>query len=260
MFISGGVLLGVAFLGLVGRFVVYPTWRALRLREPSATLFVAMSCWAWLIASLVSVESIHLFVLFAFLVGGLTQTELVPVKMGRKTVKKKAFRTDGWALAIGVILLLVLSPFWTAFLRADQANLRGLMFSASGNVPQAVNEFSSASSLASWNGEYRAKLALSLNQIGDVEPAAVEAVRAADDMNYPNTLVTDLALVALNGGDTDGGILILQRALANDPYAPGLRARVTDISRQLVTFLEEQGDQARVDSLRAWMSQQGLAL
>jgi hypothetical protein len=101
---------------------------------------------------------------------------------------------------------------------------------------------------------------LSLNQIGDVERAAGEAVRAAEDMNYPNTLATDLALVALNGGDTDGGILIFQRALANDPYAPGLRARVTDISRQLVTFLEEQGDQKRADSLTAWMSQQGLSL
>lgn len=260
MFASGGVLLGIAFLVLVVTIAWSGVRRAWARREQSGDLtpWFLTSFAAFLVISLVSVESIHLYFLAGLVMGGVLNTpgpDTEPTRHRRASARRKnsGDTTASYLALASLVIFLATLPITTRFFRADKASIEGMKAASIQDVTSARDSFERARNLAPWEGAFALQYAQVLAGTGDLEAAAEEASRAAKMTNYTGAAAANMALIVLQSGRLDEGLDILEKAVANDPFAPELKRSAADLYNQVAAVEDEQGltEQANAHRARA---------
>lgn len=264
MFANGGIILGVAYLAFVG-FVGRALVLALRrdLRAGSGTLLAAGAAWtAYQVQSLVSVEHVALFTLHFGLAGivlayaypNQAAVESTAVKQGSvQRQRRRQIRTRQVpALAVGgvglVSLLLVVFVI-TRPMQAARASYVGLSaIYSTGDAGTALRELDSATDAAPWEAIYWVQLTEVYQSVGATESAAAAAREAAERSHFNPGLTPSLATVIANSGDLATALEFVERAIANDPLAPGVSKSGADLYAQAGVQSVALGD---VDTARS---------
>lgn len=235
MFANGGVILGVAYLLVVG-VVAWVLVRCLRSTPRGERHIIGAVGSAWLayqIQSLVSVENVTIFVFHFVLAGlimalanerGLLHVAAKPLQRGPKLRP----RTSPIPLVIGVGLVsfLVSAVLMTRPIRAAySAQTATLAVVQRGDGDAGLRGFTSAIDLAPWEPQYRIRLAELYQGAGLLDAAIAQAQEAAERANGSPVLMATLAELVAKAGNDALSLEYMDEATAHDPFAPNLHER-----------------------------------
>lgn len=233
MFANGGVVLGLAYLAVIG-VTVAAFVRGLQRADgvPPRLLLCALGgAWmAYQVQSLVSIDFPSLAFLHWLLAGiivalGAPLPVTWPTKAGGRARGVRR-RRAAWAVplaattvvAVGLAAMVVASRP----LRADLAMARALRLGAAGDAPAALAAAERATTLAPWVVDYwleRGRLFIAANNVESARQAAEGA--AAHDPRSLAAVVT-AARGAAELGDADCALAWYERALQLEPNSPQL--------------------------------------
>lgn len=264
-FVSGGVFLGVSFVLLVGALLhrAFGRLRSSVEHDDELAPWFAASFLAAASVSVVSVESIHLYFLFAMILGGVAWRPSAPTtatKAGSRNRKGRSAGSHRFIVAgASVVLVVGCLPFASRYFRADRSFLEASKVLADPRRQvEGLPLLERAVELAPWESSYRSQYAEALFFLGDKQLAAREAIRAVSDANYVGLLAPQMARIILSNNDFDTGLSILEEAISRDPFAPQLRAAAVDLYLQVADYEAQQGladaaarHRARADELTA---------
>lgn len=238
MFSNGGLVLGVAYLGLIV-CVALACFRLLKRsgwRDPIDVGLVG-SWLAFQVISLVSVEHVALYTLHFTLIGMIFSRLDDDPRRGRirasksRNSKRRRRRTVTPAmwmssvLAVGGVLFL-----WTQVtrpVRAAMSSYSGLQaYYSTGDLSFAEEKLQGAATRAPWESIYWLQLAEIKTESGDLPGAAPYALRAAEKSRFQGPIVVSAVAIVFDSGNTEGSLEIMRKAVANDPFAPSLRDKM----------------------------------
>jgi tetratricopeptide (TPR) repeat protein len=235
MLASGGVLLAVAYLAfvvLVGVRLV----RGLR-REPSLLLAAVGGAWlAYQVQSVVSLDVPSLVTLHWLLAGGVIALTRSPREEEAPHRRVNSFAWQG--LAVGGVVLLVISPWLTGPLRADAANQRGIDQLRGGEKEAGVASLESATRTANWSALAWADLAGGYQLVSRQEDALRAGMHAA--AKNPGSVAYKLAVGQLAGslGHADIAVRSFEAAQRLQPGNP-------NVWLQAASWADTAGDKPR---------------
>lgn len=255
MFVSGGPLLGTAYLAIVwltGRALV----RGLRARRGPDLLELGALGGGWLayqVQSLVSIDvpplaTLH-WVLAGLVVARAARPPLREVALpgaptatpARQRRGTPAVRLAPWSpgqLAVIALVTLAAAAVVVTPLRADLAAGRAESAAAAGQAQSAVDAYEQASAVASWEGLYPALQAGYLTELRRYGLARERHREAA--AREPHALVhrINVGRLSVALGEIDAAAAAYGRALELDPKTPEVLAEVGE-------FELEHGDRER---------------
>lgn len=262
MFVSGGLLLGLAYVAVVA-VTAWALVRGLRRLEGHERLLLAGFGGAWVAyqaQALVSLDVPPLAVLHWVLSGVIVALGVRPPlrewalpgapalptsRPGRKRKRQPqvplapAHPAVVAGLAVGVLV-----AFWAATvpIRADAAAMNGVQYGAAGDTRGATESYEQASHLAIWEPRYPGMLGSALNQLGLGERAYEAYLQAARRDPRGLTYALNLARVAEGLDRHDDAERWYARALEIDPSTPEV---LVEVGRHRL----ERGDVADANGL-----------
>jgi putative inorganic carbon (HCO3(-)) transporter len=231
MFVSGGLPLGLAYLGLVG-VGARALWQGLHKNGPTKALVAAVGGgWlAWHAQSIVSIDTPALIGLHAALMGTLVGLSVdAPIaSLPERRRGRRSNRTPWWgwgsaATLLGVGLWLPLA-WWSANGYAGT----GVRLAAQGLTDGAEAALGEAIERAPWQSRYwaeRGRVRLRDGRIKDGQRDFVAALRLEPrNVAYAMTL----GRLASAHGRVEDGDRYFELVLRLDPNSPELRAEIAD--------------------------------
>ncbi len=241
MFSSGGLLLGLTYLALLGVIGAYAV-RALRRSSGSEQVMIGAVLGGWVAYQIQSSVSIDVpglvytqWVLAGVLLArGITEDlRVVPLPWtkplsarARRSTRARTSTPLQRYLAVGVaaiVLLLTLGPV-TAPLRADILAREARVAIAEGDLLRARDRMESAIRLEYRNGWYAKEMGIIHLGLGDAQSALWELERSA--RLRPGFAEAERWAATINEklGNSDRAVYWYELALASEPYGPfGLR-------------------------------------
>ena len=253
MFDSGGVILGLAYLFLVG----VPAWlviRKFRSRTPLSLQQIGLltSFLIFQVISLVTVEHIVLFTV-SMLVNGLLIREFKD-EVTVQSVRHKRRRGPGGTMPIWSVLVLLLGVLLVSAvtvwrpIQAGRASVAGI---SATSIGQRLEENQRATELAPWEGlywAYRAEVELALEMNED---AIMSIQKGMERLNFSPTFVADGARVLAQLGRSDLSVQAISKSIANDPYAPVATGRLIELLDAIEEAAVQSNDVAVLDQIRS---------
>jgi len=234
---SGGILVFVVFLV----FVVVVLRRGVEgirkadhndrwVRICTGGAFVAA-----LVQSLVSVEHVALLMVL-FVLAGLTVAYSYPGGPPSRSQKRSPTSVRG-ALVMGVSMVLVpavLSPQLTRPFRADLAAREGLEQAyQQGDLQSALGSMKRAVEIAPWDPQQLLREVSILQQIGEPNALAPQAIRLAENFNCLPSVAIGAAYAAASIGDFSKAVEISRCAIEHDPKSALVRESVAELFAQM---------------------------
>jgi O-antigen ligase len=247
MFASGGVLLGFAYLFMMGSIAWFGVRQSLINRSDPNDIrpWLLVSFAAFTTISLVSVESIHLYFLAAVILGAVAHSPSAASeptnKRARRTVRQKQSQAENYLVLVSLVIWLVTLPISTRFFRADKAAIDGMKAAVGQDAGGAFRNLERANDLAWWEPSFAIQFAQALAANGNLDLAAEEALKAAELSNYVGSASPSMALIVLQAGRLEEGLEVLEKAITNDPFAPELKRTSADLYRQVADVEDSQG-------------------
>lgn len=252
MFVSGGLLLGLAYAALCG----VSLWIGVRhvrrcgLSCGSSGFVAALVAAqvAFHVQSIVTVENVALFLVLFTLVG------LMVVAVRREPPQQpRASRTEvrppALLLAVPTIAAVLLAATMSRPLRSAQAAERAS--SQAPNLTEALSHLDRAVNLAPWDGYVRAERAFLLDAAGSSADAVEDAVRAAAQIHYYSLVTPDLAKLMVENGAFGEAIRVMEQVVEGNPTSARTSTLASELYATIGLRLFEAGRLDRAgDALR----------
>jgi putative inorganic carbon (HCO3(-)) transporter len=250
MFTSGGLLLGLAYLGLIG-IVAWRLLVGLRRLEGRTWELLAVFGAIWLgyqVQSLVSIDVPPLallhFVTAAVIVSLVDGPQVKTWGSSDRVRSKPARKLRPTALISLTVLGLVGSWWLVRPLRADIDAAGGFTAANQGQLQVAEQRFERATDVAPYRGLYWFFRAGFLAEAGRLDEARSVAAVAAARSPGDSQVALFAAKLAGAAGDDDAARSWFEEAIDRDPHNPELLA-------ETVAYLEPRGGEADVADLQA---------
>lgn len=255
IFHSGGLLLGVPYLAFIS-LGVFSSIRLLISRKGNRG--VAISSAAGFLASfvqnLVSVEHVAIFTTSGAVLGlsvGAWIEHRRPKgseESGSQRSRRKQKKMQMWVVIGAVLASIVFSPWLTRPFRADVSALEGFKAVNSGDATSGMERFIRSFELVPWDVQQLSRLASLQDAAGLTAESAASYNLLMDISDYSPLFGVQAAFAVANSGDFSRASEIGDNVLANDPFAPDLRAEIVDLNEQLAIKMQEFGNDSAANS------------
>ena len=245
MFSSGGLLLGLTYLALLGVIGAYAA-RALRRSSGSEQVMIGAVLGGWVAYQIQSSVSIDVpglaytqWVLAGVLLArGITEDlRVVPLPWtkplsarARRSTRARTSTPLQRRLAgglLGVVLIVTLGPL-TGPLQADMAYRDAQVDLLAGKLQESYDHMQQAVGLEPRNGQYAETLGLIYDRSGDLQAALVELERSAQLRPGLASVERLAARANVVNNDVERAIYWYELALASEPYGPFGLTRVAE--------------------------------
>lgn len=247
LLVSGGLLLGIAFLMVVG-WSLAGIRRHLRDDSNRNDAVALGTCFlAILLIMLGTVENIGIWLLFFLVVGRIGALDPNDDHKAERPVGRNSARRG--LVSAAVLGSIVVSLASTLPLVASIRARSGIEHLATGQLDMARSELQTAVDLAPWVSTHRLALAEVLVRQGSVVEGAQQARRAVEIANYPARQSVRAARFLAASGDLVATIDVLNRTIDRNPNSPKALNDIIDLVDEVGDALESLGQDRNTSEL-----------